>query len=78
VQFWACNSDFFQASEAQQKVYADMRTQLEKLESDLEQSKLTREKLQQEFDKQIDEMKNQNTDDVISKLRKFLKIILIV
>ena len=41
-----------------------MRSQLEKLESDLEQSKVTREKLQQEFDKQIDEMKERHADEV--------------
>ena len=43
-----------------------MRSQLEKLESDLEQSKATREKLREEFDRQIEEVKERNADEVIA------------
>ena len=55
---------FFKVSEAQQKVYADMRSQLENLETDLEQSKLTRERLQQEYEKQLEELNEKHNEDV--------------
>uniref|UniRef100_F7BE59 DUF4485 domain-containing protein n=1 Tax=Ciona intestinalis TaxID=7719 RepID=F7BE59_CIOIN len=51
-------------NEAQQKVYADMRNQLERMERDLEKSQVTREKLQEEFRKQISELKEAHNDEL--------------
>ena len=41
-----------------------MRSQLENLETDLEQSKLTRERLQQEYEKQLEELNEKHNEDV--------------
>nr|CAB3229848.1 centrosomal protein of 112 kDa-like [Phallusia mammillata] len=53
-----------QVNEAQEKVYNDMRGQLEKMGADLEQSKLTRDKLQDEFRKQIEELKERHNEEL--------------
>ena len=58
-------------SESQQKVYADMRSQLEKLESDLAQSGISRDKLQLEYQKQIEEMKDKHNDEVETRPSDF-------
>jgi len=41
-----------------------MRAQLEKMESDLEQSKQSRDKLQEEFRKQLDDGKERHQEEV--------------